>query len=109
MAVLQCFARFFPENLSGLSEPYVSWKALEELGLQTSLHAADLPRQRRLCDMASLCSPSEAVLLSDCQEILHLPELNLYPHMINVGEKEVSIIAFSSRLLLSKAIIEKST
>jgi hypothetical protein len=88
MAMLQCFARFFPEYLSSLSEPYVSWKAFEELGLQTNLHAADLPRQRRLCDVASLCSPSETMLLGDCQEILHLPQLDLYPHLINVSEKD---------------------
>ena len=108
MAMLQRFARFFPENLSGLSEPYVSWKALEELGLQTSLHAADLPRQRRLCDMASLCSPSEAVLLSDCQEILHLPQLDLYPHLINVSEKDDNDYCFFEQIIAFKGNNQKT-
>jgi hypothetical protein len=107
MAMLQCFARFFPEDLPGLSEPYISWKALEELSLQTNLHAADLPRQRRLCDMASLCGPSEAALLGDRQEILHLPQLDLYPHLINVSEKEGVDYCFFEPTIASKAIIEK--
>jgi hypothetical protein len=48
--------------------------------------------------VASLCGASEAALLGDRQEIPHLPQLDLYPHLINVSEKKVSIIAFLSRL-----------
>ena len=108
MAMFQRFARFFPEYLSGWCQPYVSWKALEELSLQANLHAADLPRQRRLCDVASLCGPREAVLLSDCQEILHLPQLDLYPHLINVSEKEGVDYCFFKQTISFQAIIGKS-
>lgn len=100
--MLQCFARFFPEDFPSLSEPYVSWKPIEELSLQTNLHAADLPRQRRLCDVASLCNPSEAALLSDRQEILHLPQLDLYLHTLNVSEKVAVYYCYFRQIIDSR-------
>lgn len=66
--MLQCFARFFSEDPSSLSEPYVSWKAFEELGLQTNLNAADLPRQGRLRYMASFRGARKAALFCDCRK-----------------------------------------
>jgi hypothetical protein len=100
--MLQRFARFFPENLSSLSQLYVSWKALEELSFQINLHAADLPRQRRLCDAASLCGACEAALFSDRQEILHLPQLDLYRHLINLSEKDDTDYCFFEQIIAFK-------
>jgi len=52
--------------------------------------------------VASLCSPSEAVLLSDCQEILYLPQLDLYPHLINVSEKDDTDYCFFEQIIAFK-------
>ena len=46
-------------------------------------------------------------LLGDRQEILHLPQLDLHPHLINVSEKEGVDYCFFEPTIASKAIIEK--
>jgi len=42
------------------------------------------------------------VLLSDCQEILYLPQLDLYPHLINVSEKDDTDYCFFEQIIAFK-------
>jgi hypothetical protein len=55
--------------------------------------------------VASLCSPSEAALLGDRHEILHLSQLDLDLHLINVSENEGVEYCFFKRTISSEAII----
>jgi hypothetical protein len=57
--------------------------------------------------VASLCGASEAALLGDRQEIPHLPQLNLNPHLINVSEKGGVDYCFFKQTISSEAIIGK--
>jgi hypothetical protein len=57
--------------------------------------------------VASLCGASEAALLGDRQEIPHLPQLDLYPHLINVSEKEGADYCFFKQIISFEAIIGK--
>src|SRR5580698_6223987 len=83
-AMLQCFARFFLEDLSRIGQSNVSGKAIEESSVQAVLHSANLPRQRGLRHMASLRGAREAALFGDGQEISQLPQLDLGLHPFNV-------------------------
>jgi hypothetical protein len=52
--------------------------------------------------VASLCGAREAALFSDRQEILHLPQLDLYPHLINVSEKDGANYCFFEQIIAFK-------
>jgi hypothetical protein len=58
--------------------------------------------------MASFRGAREAALFCDCKEILHLPQLDLYPHLINVSEKEGADYCFFKQTISSEAIIAES-
>jgi hypothetical protein len=58
--------------------------------------------------MASFRGASKASLLCDCEEVSHLPELNLSMHLLNVSEKENADYCFFKQIISSKAIIDSS-
>ncbi len=55
--------------------------------------------------MTSLCGTSEAALLGYRQEVLHLPQLNLGLHLLNVTGKGDLDYCFFEQTISSRAII----
>ncbi len=84
--MLQRATRFANEQMSGLSDAYVSCTPFEELRSQCGFDDGDLPGKGGLRDMAALSRAREVALLGNRHHIPHPPQLDLSLHSDNIGQ-----------------------